>query len=43
MFLIDEQCVIHDVTVVGAIDPVASGTELAALARTRCGVSLVRT
>jgi len=37
MFLIDKQGVIRDVTVVGPIDPVPSGTELAELARTRCG------
>jgi peroxiredoxin len=37
MFLIDKQGVIRNVTVVGPIDPVPSGAELAQLARSRCG------
>jgi peroxiredoxin len=36
MFLIDKHGVIRNVTVVGPIDPVPSGAELAALARARC-------
>jgi peroxiredoxin len=36
MFLIDKQGVIRNVTVVGPIDPVPSGAELAELARARC-------
>ena len=43
MFLIDKQGVIRNVTVVGPIDPVPSGAELALLARTRCGGTPVRT
>ena len=43
MFLIDKQGVIRNVTVVGPIDPVPSGAELAQLARTRCGGTPVRT
>jgi len=42
MFLIDKQGVIRNVTVVGPIDPVPSGAELAQLARTRCGGTPVR-
>lgn len=37
MFLIDKQGVIRNVQVVGPIDPVPSGVELAELARTHCG------
>ena len=36
MFLVDKQGVIRSVTVVGPIDRVPSGAELAALARARC-------
>ncbi len=38
-FLIDKQGVIRNVTVVGPIDPVPSGAELAQLARSRCGAT----
>lgn len=37
MFLVDTRGVIRDVRVVGPIDPVPGGAELAALARQRCG------
>jgi hypothetical protein len=37
MFLIDKAGVIRHVTVVGPIDPVPSGTQLADLARDHCG------
>jgi hypothetical protein len=37
MFLIDKQGVVRSVTVVGPIDPVPGGAELAELARRTCG------
>ena len=41
MFLIDKHGVIRNVTVVGPIDPVPGGAELAELARARCGATPV--
>ena len=41
MFLIDKQGVIRNVKVVGPIDPVPSGAELAELALTHCGAPSV--
>jgi propanediol utilization protein len=41
MFLIDKQGVIRNVRIVGPIDPVPSGAELAELARARCATTPV--